>query len=388
MRSYRVGNLFGIPIEIDLTLLLVLPVLSWVIGLQVDHWLRIFNRLRAGETASAGLTTGATPWILGITVALGLFVGVLLHELGHSLVALHFGYDIESIELWILGGVAQFREMPDKPRQEMAVAIAGPVVSVALGVLSYVVFRAVPPGSSATQFVFGHLALVNIMLAAFNLLPAFPMDGGRVLRAWLARTRPFADATRIAARVGKVFAFLLGLVGLLGFNLLLIGVAFFIYIAAEGEARQAEVGASFEGVTVGDLMTPVSDLRTVHPENSVSELVARMFRDRHTGYPVVSDGALVGVVTLDDLKGVPEVERETSRVKDVMTTDLETIQVDDSPVDALQQVQETGVGRLPVVDDSGAMVGLISRTDLVMALTFGRVDGLLEDLRRSRLRPT
>jgi Zn-dependent protease/CBS domain-containing protein len=387
MRSYRIGTAFGIPIEVDLSLLLVLPVLGWVIGSRVDRWLQMFNSLPGGDLAGAGLMTGLTPWLLGIVAAVGLFVGVLLHELGHSVVALHYGYDIESIKVWLFGGVAQFIEMPDEPRQEVAVAVAGPVVSVALGVLSYVVFQAVPPASAVVGFLFGYLALMNVTLAVFNLLPAFPMDGGRVLRAWLARNRPFADATRTAAQVGKVFAFLLGLVGLLGFNLLLIGVAFFIYIGAEGEARRAELKASFEGVAVGDLMTPVSDLRTVHPDTSVDELVARMFQERHTGYPVVSNGALVGIVTLGDLEDVPEAERDAYRVEDVMTTDLETIRVRDNPVAALQRIQQTGVGRLPVVDDTGEMVGLVSHSDLVTAFTVGRVGGLLDELRGAESRP-
>ncbi|MFB6217800.1 MAG: CBS domain-containing protein, partial [Halobacteriaceae archaeon] len=223
----------------------------------------------------------------------------------------------------------------------------------------------------------------NVALAAFNLLPAFPMDGGRVLRAVLARNRPFVEATRTAARVGKLFAALLGVVGLLGLNVVLVGVAFFIYVGATGEVRQAELRASFEGVTVGDLMTPLGDLRTVPPEMPVSDLVALLFRERHTGYPVVDDGTLVGIVTLEDLRTVPADDRGAYRVEDVMTTDLETVRVDANPVDALARMQQAGVGRLPVVDDRGAMVGLLSRTDLLAALTVGRPAGLLDELRRA-----
>ncbi|MDY6819672.1 MAG: CBS domain-containing protein [Halobacteriales archaeon] len=387
MRSYRIGSVFGIPIEVDFSLLLVLPVLGWVIGSQVTRWVSLLNQLpNGGGFAGTGLTTGVTPWLLGIAAAVGLFVGVLLHELGHSVVAIHYGYEIESIKLWIFGGVAQFLEMPEQPRQEVAVSIAGPLVSVVLGVFSYIGFRIVSPVSPVLTFVFGYLTLMNISLTVFNLLPAFPMDGGRVLRAWLARNQPFAEATRTAARVGKVFAILLGLIGLLGFNLLLIGIAFFIYIGAEGEARQAEMKATFEGVTVGDLMTPVVDLQTVRPETPISELVTRMLRERHTGYPVVSNDGLVGIVTLDDLQHIPEAERDAYRVKDLMTSDLETIHIDDNPIDALQRMQQTGIGRLPVVDDTGAMVGLISRTDLMKAFTISSVGSLLDDLRQPRLR--
>ena len=219
MRRFRIGSAFGIPIQLDLTFLLVLPLFAFLIASQVGLWTGTLNDIWAANLDPALLSTGALPWVLGTLAALGLFAGVVLHELGHSLVAMRYGFPIESITLWLFGGIAQLTEMPEDWKQELYIAVAGPAVSIGLGVLSYVGFVLVPGGHSlvvdSARFLLGYLALMNVALAVFNLLPGFPMDGGRVLRALLARTRPHAQATQIAAEVGKGFAILLGLFGLL-----------------------------------------------------------------------------------------------------------------------------------------------------------------------------
>jgi len=220
----------------------------------------------------------------------------------------------------------------------------------------------------AVQFVLGYLAVMNVTLAVFNMLPGFPMDGGRVLRALLARKRPHARATQLAAEVGKIFAFLLGMVGLFAFSPLFILLAFFIYIAASGEAQQSTLKAAFQGVTVRDIMTPNEELHVVEAQASVADLVGRMFTERHTGYPVVdARGDLVGMVTLDDARTIQEVERDAYRVEEVMERDIEAIAPDADAITALRTMQEHSVGRLPVVDGRGDLAGIISRTDLMTA---------------------
>jgi Zn-dependent protease/CBS domain-containing protein len=318
---------------------------------------------------------------MGAAAAIGLFACVLLHEFGHSLVAMRYGFEIESITLWLFGGVASFTEIPEDWKQEFTIAIAGPVVSVLLGVLSWLAFRYVPIESSPVRFVLGYLALTNVTLAIFNMLPGFPMDGGRVLRALLARTRPHAKATKIAAEVGKIFAFLLGIFGLFA-NLFLVALAFFIYMAASGEAQQSVMKATFEDVTVRDIMTPASQLEVVDEDTSVADLMDRMFRERHTGYPVMSDGRLVGIVTLNDARQVNDVERDAYRVEDVMTRELVTISPGADAMEAIMTMQKEGVGRLPVVDDSGQAVGLVTRSDLVTAFNIIQSSGSLTGLRR------
>ena len=381
MRGIKVGSAFGIPVRLNWTFLIVLPLFAYLIGGEVGTIVEVMNEAAGLGIDAAALASGPAPWLLGLAAAVGLFVGVLLHEFGHSLVAMRYGYEIESITLWLLGGLASFKEFPEDWKHEFWIAIAGPLVSVAVGVACYGVVFALPAGTGASVgvnaalFVFGYLALLNIVLAVFNMLPAFPMDGGRVLRALLARNQPHAQATQRAASVGKVFAFLMGIIGLFTFQLLLIVLAFFIYIAASGEAQQTTLKAVFEDVTVGDVMTRREDLHTVSEDTSVAELMNRMFDERHTGYPVLDGENLVGMVTLEDARSVREVERDAYRVDDVMATDIVAVDPDADALSALQTMQESGVGRLPVVDADGDLVGLISRSDLMTAFNIIQTGG-------------
>ncbi|CCQ33660.1 tRNA nucleotidyltransferase CCA-adding enzyme protein [Halorhabdus tiamatea SARL4B] len=379
MRRFRIGSAFGIPIQLDLTFLLVLPLFAWLIGAQVGQTADLLNDVWGAGIDGAALSTGQLPWLLGVTAALGLFAGVVLHELGHSVVAMRYGFPISSITLWLFGGIAQLEEMPEDWKQELFIAIAGPTVSVALAGLSYAGFLLVPAGDAvgfaAVKFLLGYLALLNFALAIFNMLPGFPMDGGRVLRALLARNRPFARATQIAAEVGKLFALLLGLFGLFGGGgLFLVAIAFFIYIGASSEAQMTTMKAAFEGVTVRDVMTPADRVQTVDPDLSVAELMELMFRERHTGFPVTENGAVVGLVTLADARAVREVEREAFRTDEVMTTDLRTIHPDENAMTALTQMQQDNIGRLLVMED-GEFVGLLTRSDLMTALSIIKESG-------------
>jgi Zn-dependent protease/CBS domain-containing protein len=380
MRQFRIGSAFGIPIKLDLTFLLVLPLFAWIIGSQVGDLAEQFNGVLGIGIDAAALTEPTyLPWVIGLTAAVGLFVGVVLHELGHSVTAMRFGFPIDSITLWIFGGIAKLTEMPEDWRQELVIAIAGPIVSVALGIVFGGAFVLVPESFPAVRFVVGYLAVMNVALAVFNLLPAFPMDGGRVLRALLSRSRPYARATKIAADVGKGFALLMGLAGLLSFNIILIGVAFFVYIGAANEAQQTMMKAAFEGVTVRDLMTPRTELHTVSPETSVSDLIDRMFRERHTGYPVTRGGDILGLVALEDAQSVRTVERDAYLVEDVMTDELVTVDVDSDAMTAFVKMQEEGVGRL-LVTDGRQFVGLVTRSDLMTAFNIIESGGFGSDV--------
>jgi Zn-dependent protease/CBS domain-containing protein len=377
MRRFRIGSAFGIPIQLDLTFLLVLPLFAWIIGSQVEPTVELLN-VFGGDLDAGVLTTGYLPWILGIGAAVGLFVGVVLHELGHSIVAMRFGYPIDSITLWLFGGIAQLDEMPEDWKQEFFIALAGPLVSVLVGTASLVGFLLVPSGTTVTAaiaFVLGYLALMNVALALFNMLPGFPMDGGRVLRALLARTNPYARATEIAAEVGKGFAILLAIFGLFPpFNPLLIGLAFFIYIGASGESRQTVMRAAFEGITVTDVMTDADRVTTVDAKTSVRDLIRTMFEERHTGYPVERNGEIVGLVTLEDARAVKEVERDAYTVGDVMTAELIALSPDEDVMTALTELEGNNVGRLLVLDEDDEFVGLLTRTDIMTALTIIKSD--------------
>ncbi len=226
MKDITIGRVVGIPIRLHWTFLVILPLFTGLIGMDIVQLAVFLDTVLQAGIDPAVLDGAWQPWVLGFVAAVGLFVGVLFHEFGHSLVALKYGYEIDAITLWLLGGLATFTEVPEHWRHEFWIAVAGPVVSIAVGGICYLGFLLTPPNLDQAQFVLGYLAVLNVVLAAFNMLPAFPMDGGRVLRALLSRTQPHAQATQQAAEIGKGFAFLMGVLGLLAFNFILILLAF------------------------------------------------------------------------------------------------------------------------------------------------------------------
>ena len=372
-RSFRIGSLFGIPIKLDVTFLLILPIFAWIIAVQIEDLVELLNVSLGLTIDSEPLVTGMNPWILGAVAAIGLFASVVLHELGHSLTAIRYGFPIHSITLWLLGGVAQLDEQPTNWRQELIIAIAGPIVSVALGLGFWATVYIIPAAMEGLLFLVAYLAVMNVILAAFNMLPGFPMDGGRVLRALLARNQPFEVATAQAAQVGKLFAVALGFVGLIALNFILIALALFIYIAAAGEARYTALQSAVEGISIEDVMTPSRNLDVVHPQMSIEDLLELMFEQRHMGYPVMDGDHVVGVVALEDIRDVPPEDRYRLRVADVMTNELETVSPTDDAIDAIEKLQSQNIGRLVVLNDHGDLVGLVTRTDIVRALSIGAV---------------
>lgn len=373
-KAFRVGSILGIPLKLDITFLLILPVFAWIIGLQVEQLVNLLDPLIPGDLDGAALSEGNMPWVVGAIAAIGLFLCVGLHELGHSVTAMRYDYHIASITLWLLGGIAQLTDTPKHWRHEFAIAIAGPIVSIALGILAYLPLYVID-GPPLLVFLLAYLAVMNIALAIFNMLPAFPMDGGRVLRALLARTRSLPRATKLASEVGKTFAVLMGIFGLFTFNIILIAIAFFVYIAASGEAERVMMEAALGGVTVEDLMTPVDEVRAVDPHLSVGALIDRMLNERHMGYPVMQSGRPVGMVSLTDAQQVDPVEHDALEVRDIMSTQLRTIEPDADALDAITRMQRDGIGRLLVVDIDGDMHGLVSRTDLMRAFNIMQSSG-------------
>ena len=207
--SFRIGRLFGIPILIHYTFIIVIPLFAWIIGSEILLTAGLLRDLFAIPIDTSVITSGYMPWILGVVVALGLFAGVLVHELAHSLVASHKGIAINSITLMIFGGIAEMEEGTPDPKIELPMALVGPVASLVLGFICCGLVYAAPSVTTNTGmqgvwiFVFGYLGMLNIILCAFNLIPAFPMDGGRVLRAWLATRMPLHRATKSLLISGK-----------------------------------------------------------------------------------------------------------------------------------------------------------------------------------------
>lgn len=250
-------------------------------------------------------------------------------------------------------------------------ALAGPLTSLAVGLVSSAlvyVFDALiedPAVAGVLVFTFGYLGLLNVLLFGFNLLPAFPMDGGRVLRAWLARRMPLARATRIAADVGKAFAVLFGIVGLLLLNPILIIIAFFIYIGANQEATYLRYNILLQDVTVADAMS--SPVTTVEPTVPLARVVEMMYETKHLGFPVVERGSLVGIITLSDIHKVPQLDREAMQVRDVMTRNPTTLSPSAPLIDALRIISGMDIGRIPVVADD-VLVGIVTRTDVLRVM--------------------
>jgi Zn-dependent protease/predicted transcriptional regulator len=366
--SFRIGRIFGIPILIHYSFILVIPLFAWIIGSQITGTTDMLQGFFSVPIDTSYITEGMMPWILGTVVALGLFGGVLLHELAHSLVARRKGIKINSITLMIFGGIANMEEGVPDPKAELPMALVGPIASLVVGLvcmgIAYVVPAVIqnPPVAGVVIFVFGYLGVLNIILFAFNLLPAFPMDGGRVLRAWLAERMPIHRATKIAADIGKGFAIIFGLIGLFFFSPFLILIALFIYIGASMESTAVKYSYLLHDVTVGDMMS--SPVTTVPPTLPVSQVIIMMYSSKHLGFPVVERDSLIGMVTLADVNRTTPIDREAMQVKDIMTRNPVILPPTAPLIDALKIMSARDIGRIPVVQD-GRILGIVTRTDII-----------------------
>ncbi|WP_123538400.1 site-2 protease family protein [Halosimplex salinum] len=371
MRNYTIANVWGIPIRISVSLLVFLPILAWIIGsgTQIDVYAGIVDTFAPNPVDVSVLRDGSTPWIVGASAALGLFVSVGIHELGHAWAARRYGIGTESITLWLLGGIAAPESMPREWNREFWIAIAGPITSVLTGVACYLVVLALPASTPVLTFVFGWLVVTNVILAVFNLLPAFPMDGGRILRALLARSQPYEVATRSAARFGTAFALLFAVVGVLNFAPMLILLSLFIYGAASSESRSVALQGLLAGLTVDDVAT--LDLDPVDADASVAEFTDRMVRDRRTVYPVTDAGEFVGVVTLDAMRRSNADEHDTTSVREIMVGDLPTIALDTDAFEGFAQLSQHPSG-YALVERDGEVVGVVTVDDFSQVLRFRR----------------
>jgi Zn-dependent protease/predicted transcriptional regulator len=366
--SFRIGRLFGIPILIHYTFILVIPLFAWIIGSQISLTIDMLTGIYAVPIDTTLIMSGFTPYILGTLVALGLFLGVLVHELAHSLVARRKGIVIKSITLMIFGGVAKMEEGTPDPKVELPMAIVGPIASLFVGVLCGAMVYVIPSFSISSAhsgeliFIFGYLGVLNIILCFFNLLPAFPMDGGRVLRAWLAKRMPLHRATQIAADVGKGFAILFGIIGLILFSPFLILIALFVYIGANMESAAVKYSYLLQDVTVGEMMS--SPVTTVPPNLPLSQVINMMYTSKHLGFPVVERDTLVGMVTLTDVNRHSPIDREAMQVRDVMSHDPVTLPPSAPVIDALRIMSARDIGRIPIVQDD-RILGIVTRTDIL-----------------------
>jgi Zn-dependent protease len=372
MFGYRatILRVAGIPIRVDASWILIVLLITWSLA---SYYASI-----TPAAEGAGWTHG-TCWLLGAVTALVIFACLVLHELGHSLVAQRFGIPIRSITLFVFGGVAEIEKEPPSARSELWMAVAGPAVSV---VLAGIFGLAALVGSVLAWplllvVVLGQLATINAVLVAFNILPAFPLDGGRVLRAILwAATGNLRRATVITARMGSFLGSTLMVLGLLGllYDQLLFGLwwlllGWYLQRAAQQGYEQVMVRQVLEGEPVRRFMK--TKVTTVPPALAVGELVEKyIYTQHHELYPVCADGCLLGYITPREVKQVPRHEWPERLVGEVMEPRLESLSIppDMDALEVLSHMQRTGQTRLLVIDH-GKLIGIVTLKDLLAFLS-------------------
>ena len=364
--NVSLGRIAGIRIGLHWSWLVVFGLMVWTLSETV------FPRQNPGLSE-------ADYRAMAVAAAVLLFASLLLHELGHALQARREGMAIEGITLWLFGGVASFRGTFPGPGAEFRIASAGPLVTLALGG-AFAAFAALAELPETAEGVTFWLAYINLSLLVFNLLPALPLDGGRILRSALWRVRrDFAWATRIAAEAGRVTGLLLIGAGLV---LFLLGgmfggawIAFlgwFVLSAAGGEARQAEARQAIAGLRVRDLMVP--DPRAAQQDETLAAFVAALGdEDRLTAYPVLDAGRVVGLLPTRTALETPPPQQETIRVGERMLglEDAPRLAPDDDLLEALSRLTEAGVNRGLVLDGE-RLAGYLSVADVADALASRR----------------
>ncbi|SCL17147.1 Zn-dependent protease (includes SpoIVFB) [Micromonospora pallida] len=363
--SFRLGRVAGVPVGVNWSVLVIFALIAWALAA------RQFPRAYPGEPGWAYV-------FAGLAAAVVFFVGLLAHEVAHAVVAKRNGLGVEGITLWLFGGVSELKGDAPNPGAELRIAGIGPLVSLVIGVvfggvagvLALAGLRGLPVGALSW------LAGINLLLAVFNVLPAAPLDGGRLLRAavWKAtgdRTRASVVAARAGWALGVVliglglWQFLVG-AGIGGLWLVLIG--WFLIGAASMEERQAKVGSALRGVRVADVMTPQP--QTASAEMTVSDFVDHhLFAYRHSTLPLTEEGRPVGLVTLDRVRHVPAGSRGATTLAEVAcrADDLVLARPEEQLTDLLPRLGECTDGRALVVTD-GHLVGIVSPSDISRAV--------------------
>ncbi|MFT0861387.1 site-2 protease family protein [Ancylobacter sp. G4_0304] len=343
--SLTVGYVYGTAVRIHVTFLLFLV---WI-------WFAYYQQGGIGAA-----------WE-GVAFVALLFACVLLHEFGHIFAARRYGVKTPEVTLWPFGGIARLERIPEKPSEELVVALAGPAVNVVIAAVLLLVLAAqgaqlgmehIEEIENPQASLVAKLAAANIFLVVFNLLPAFPMDGGRVLRAVLAMNMPHAQATQRAASIGQAFAIGLGLLGIFG-NPMLIIIAVFVYLAASGEAGTVQMKQAAQGVLVQDAM--ITHFESLGPQSTVGDAAEALIRTTQKEFPVV-DGAghLRGVLTRDAMIRALQAGGPGASVLEAMQGDVPTLPLR-APLDAaLKKLSETRAPVLGALDGEGRLVGLLS----------------------------
>lgn len=366
-RGIKLLKVLGIQVSLDYTWFIIFAIFAWSLAYGYFPF------------TLPGFGTG-TYVFMGVVSAILLFACVLIHEISHSYTANRLGLDIREITLFIFGGVAQLTKEPEDAKTELKIAIAGPVASLVLAIFFWIGARAVSGETyPVLNSILGYLALINLVLLVFNMIPGFPLDGGRVFRAlWWLKTGDINRATRVASDIGKGFALFLIVAGFMqifvgnfigGLWFVLIGV--FVRQAAESGYQQVVIKRALEGLKVRDLMS--APVITVSEDKTLSDAVENyFFKHHHASYPVTSNGHIAGLLTLNNVRSIDRDKWTGTRVGEVMEKlgPRDSLSPDDNAVDALTRMMGNNhIGRFPVIKN-GELVGIISRRDIMKMLEF------------------
>jgi Zn-dependent protease/CBS domain-containing protein len=366
--SFRLGRVAGVPVGVNWSVLVIFALIAT--GLSAGQFPRAYP--------------GRSPWAYaaaGIGAAVVFLLGLLAHEVSHAIIAKRNGIEVKSITLWLFGGIAELRGEADTPGAELRVAGIGPLVSLVIGGVfgGIAVLLAMAGADRLSVGAFGWLGGINVALAVFNILPAAPLDGGRLLRAALWKWRGDRTwAAVVAARAGRVLGWLLIAFGLVQFvlgslagGIWLALIGWFLLGAAGAEERQAEVGQALSGVRVSDVMS--ANPQTVPPDVRVAEFIDRyLFGYRHTAFPLTEDGRPVGLVSLDRVRQVPPELRDRVTLREVACgpSDLTITSPEEPLTELLPRINQCADGRALVVSE-GRLVGIVSPSDVSRAMLRG-----------------
>ncbi len=369
-RSFKLWTIRGINVRMHITFPLIL----------------IWAAVQFGLMARGGIS-GA---IMGMIAILILFVIVLLHELGHSLAAQHYDVEVRQIVLLPIGGVAQLAKIPEDPKEEFVIAFSGPLANVFIAFLMIFLglLAGFDVGLSGTSLIFAGLNRVsverifdyvfvsNLFLLAFNLIPAFPLDGGRMFRALLASRMPYARATVTAGVIGQGLALLLGVLGAVNSNLFLIFIAVFIYLGAGQERKSVRIRGLLAGVKVSQVYS--KGIPAFHANSTILDALGVAGHTSHSHFPILESDQFVGLISREDLIDALKLTGPDVLLKELRITERPTLHLHEDLSEAQRLLEEYDLTALPVID-VGRFMGLISERNIEVALRLA--------IKSPRLRP-